>query len=105
MSIVFACPRCSCVMKAPEDKGGLKIKCMQCDLQMEVPFLRGILVDVPAEQAMPIVFGVSSPRSGSSPAIYAPKPGSGSGINQPRPSGQGTQTAATVAAGVAGVRI
>ena len=78
---------------------------MQCDLQLEVPFLRGILVDVPAEQAMPIVFGVSSSRSGSSPAVYAPKPGSGSGINQPRPSGQGTQTAATVAAGVAGVRI
>jgi hypothetical protein len=92
-------------MKAPEDKGGLKIKCMQCDITLEVPFLRGILVDVPAEQAMAVVFGVSAPRSGSSPAIYAPKPGSGSGISQPRPSGTGTQTAATVAATAAAVRI
>jgi hypothetical protein len=54
---------------------------------------------------MPIVFGVSAPRSGSSPGVYAPKPGSGSGIAQPRPSGQGTMSAATVAAGAAMVRI
>ncbi len=105
MAIVFACPRCNCVMKAPEDQGGLKIKCMQCAITLEVPFLRGILVDVPADQAMPIVFGVSAPRSGSSPGVYVPKPGSGSGISQPRPSGQGTQTAATVAATAATVRI
>lgn len=105
MAIVFACPRCNCVMKAPEDQGGLRIKCMQCDINLEVPFLRGILVDVPADQAMPVVFGVSSSRSGSSPGVQVPKPGSGSGLAQPRPSGQGTMSAATVAAGVATVRI
>lgn len=73
MPIVFACPRCRFVMKAPEDKGGLKIKCSQCDVTLEIPFLRGILVDVPPEQATPVVFGVSGVKHGSGSGI-TPKP-------------------------------
>jgi len=73
MPIVFACPRCRFVMKAPDDKGGLKIKCSQCDVTLEIPFLRGILVDVPPEQAAPVVFGVSGVKHGSGAGI-TPKP-------------------------------
>ena len=72
MSIVFACPLCNFVMKAPEDKGGTKIKCLQCDVSLEIPFLRGILVKVPPEQAAPVVFGTSKYKppsaSGTTPA-------------------------------------
>src|SRR5262245_26139905 len=73
MSIVFACPRCNFVMKAPEDKGGEKIKCLQCDVNLEIPFLRGILVNVPAEQATPVVFGISPVKSTSAQGI-SPRP-------------------------------
>ena len=66
MSIVFACPRCNFVMKAPEDQGGVKIKCLQCDVNLEIPFLRGILVNVPPEQAAPVVFGTHKTRPSSS---------------------------------------
>jgi hypothetical protein len=66
MAIVFACPVCNFVMKAPEDKGGIKIKCIQCSVSMEIPYLRGILVNVPAEQASPVFFGTSTIKPGSS---------------------------------------
>jgi hypothetical protein len=57
MAIVFACPKCHFVMKAPEDQGGVKIKCMQCSVTLEIPYLRGILVDVPPEQAVAVLSG------------------------------------------------
>ena len=38
MAIVFACPKCHFVMKAPEDQGGVKIKCMQCSVTLEIPY-------------------------------------------------------------------
>jgi hypothetical protein len=66
MPIVFACPRCKFVMKAPEDQGGIMIKCLQCNISLEIPHLRGVLVDVPADQATPVVFGVTVPKWGSS---------------------------------------
>lgn len=72
MAIVFACPRCNFVMKAPEDQGGVKIKCLQCDVNLEIPFLRGILVNVPPEQATPVVFGTSKAKTGSSVGTTPP---------------------------------
>jgi hypothetical protein len=74
MSIVFACPRCNFVMKAPEDKGGIKVKCLQCDVSLEIPFLRGILVNVPPEQAAPVVFGTSKIKPGSATGTTPPPP-------------------------------
>jgi hypothetical protein len=53
-------------MKAPEDQGGVKVKCLQCNVNLEIPYLRGILVNVPPEQAAPVVFGGSVTRPGSS---------------------------------------
>jgi hypothetical protein len=52
-------------MKAPEDKGGARIKCLQCTVSLEIPYLRGILVNVPAEQAVLVNFAVSAGKSGS----------------------------------------
>ncbi|MBL8799674.1 MAG: hypothetical protein JNM56_37675 [Planctomycetia bacterium] len=60
MAIVFACPKCQFVMKAPEDQGGVKVKCMQCSVTLEIPYLRGILVDVPPEQAVAVLSGGSA---------------------------------------------
>jgi hypothetical protein len=49
MTIVFACPKCNYTMKAPDEKGGAKVKCLKCGLPLEVPYARGKLIDVWAE--------------------------------------------------------
>ncbi|MBY0525631.1 MAG: hypothetical protein K2R98_19655 [Gemmataceae bacterium] len=54
MSIVFACPRCQCVMQAADDQGGSRAVCGKCSLPMEVPLPKGMLIEVrPAVAATP----------------------------------------------------
>lgn len=45
MTIVFACPKCNYTLKAPEEKGGAKVKCLKCGLPLEVPYARARLID------------------------------------------------------------
>jgi hypothetical protein len=73
-------------MKAPDDQGGVRIKCMQCSVTLEIPYLRGILVDVPPEQATQVVGGVTVPKAGSGPHVIAPKFGSAPGVVRPSTS-------------------
>ena len=46
MTIVFGCPKCNHVMRAPDEKGGVRVKCQKCGLAMEVPFPKGKLIEV-----------------------------------------------------------
>ena len=46
MTIVFGCPKCNHVMRAPDEKGGVRVKCQKCGLAMEVPYPKGKLIEV-----------------------------------------------------------
>lgn len=45
--IRFACPSCKAVIKAPDDKGGIKSRCPSCKASVEIPVPRGQLLDEP----------------------------------------------------------
>jgi hypothetical protein len=62
MTIVFACPKCGYVMQAPDEKGGVRVKCKQCTLTQEIPLPKGKLIEVrPAPGSKPGIKPKSNP--------------------------------------------
>lgn len=73
MTIVFSCSRCHYELKAPEDKGGAKVKCLKCGQPLTVPYARPKLADV----------WDTGSTSGSHPGVAKPIPKSNPALPKP----------------------